>query len=329
MERLLGLLTVLIDTPRPLTAAEIQARVPGYPADLSAFRGAFERDKVAVRTMIGVPLSPQEVPGTDPPALGYRLHPRDAHLADPGLEPEERAALHLAASAVRIGGIEATGGLWKLGGAPPYGGSVPVDPRGRGTQRTGAGGDGPVADVGELPADRNLVRLFAAITDQRDVAFGYRGEQRRVAPHRLDYVRGRWYVTGHDHGRDDLRNFRLDRIDGDVTTGDRSEHRRPSEAGPGVRLAPWELGGEPPVTARLLVDADQRPNALATARGAHVAEERDDGSVVLELRVTSRAGFRSYVLGFLDHAEVLGPAELREDLVAWLAATIDRVEGRR
>ncbi len=311
MERLLGLLTVLIDAPRPLTAAEIQARVPGYPTDLTAFRGAFERDKVAVRTMIGVPLAPQAVPGTDPPAVGYRLHPRDAHLADPGLEPEERAALHLAASAVRIGGLEATGGLWKLGGAPGPGGS-----------------EAPVADVGELPADRNLVRFFTAIADQRDVTFAYRGEQRRVAPHRLDYVRGRWYVTGHDHGRDDTRHFRLDRIDGDVETGDRSEHRRRSGGGAGVRLAPWELGGDASVTARLLVDADQRPNALATARGARVVEERDDGSVVLEMRVTSRAGFRSFVLGFLDHAEVLGPPELRDDVVAWLAATIDRVEGR-
>jgi predicted DNA-binding transcriptional regulator YafY len=186
-----------------------------------------------------------------------------------------------------------------------------------------------VAVVGELPADRNLVRLFAAITDQRDVGFGYRGEHRQVAPHRLDYVRGRWYVSGHDHDRDATRHFRLDRIDGDVETGERSRHRRSNDAGPGVRLAPWELGGEPPVTARLLVDADQRPNALATARGARVAEERDDGSVVLELRVTNRAGFRSFVLGFLDHAEVLGPPELREDLIAWLAATIDRVEGRR
>jgi predicted DNA-binding transcriptional regulator YafY len=38
------------------------------------------------------------------------------------------------------------------------------------------------------------------------------------------------------------------------------------------------------------------------------------------LRVTNRDAFRSFVLGFLDHAEVLGPDELRDDLVAWLTA---------
>ena len=48
-------------------------------------------------------------------------------------------------------------------------------------------------------------------------------------------------------------------------------------------------------------------------------EEEADGSVVVELPVTNRAAFRSFVLSFLDHAEVLEPPELRDDLVAWLS----------
>ncbi len=51
-----------------------------------------------------------------------------------------------------------------------------------------------------------------------------------------------------------------------------------------------------------------------------VTERRDDGSVVLELEVTSRSGFRSFLLSFLEHAEVLGPPELRTDVIAWLEA---------
>ena len=43
-----------------------------------------------------------------------------------------------------------------------------------------------------------------------------------------------------------------------------------------------------------------------------------DGSVVLTLRVTSRAGLRSWVLGFLDHAEVLSPPAERDALISWL-----------
>ena len=56
----------------------------------------------------------------------------------------------------------------------------------------------------------------------------------------------------------------------------------------------------------------------------HVGPDRVCGprtttaAVVVELPVTNRAAFRSFVLSFLDHAEVLEPAELRDDLVAWL-----------
>ena len=49
-----------------------------------------------------------------------------------------------------------------------------------------------------------------------------------------------------------------------------------------------------------------------------MVERRDDGAVVVALPVTNREAFRSFVLGLLEHAEVLGPAELRADIVAWL-----------
>jgi predicted DNA-binding transcriptional regulator YafY len=42
--------------------------------------------------------------------------------------------------------------------------------------------------------------------------------------------------------------------------------------------------------------------------------------VVVTMTVTNRDSFRSFVLTFLDHAEVLGPPELRTDVVGWLEA---------
>jgi predicted DNA-binding transcriptional regulator YafY len=47
-----------------------------------------------------------------------------------------------------------------------------------------------------------------------------------------------------------------------------------------------------------------------------LAEAEDH--VVVELPVTNRAAFRSFVLSFLGHAEVLEPPELRAEIVAWL-----------
>jgi predicted DNA-binding transcriptional regulator YafY len=36
------------------------------------------------------------------------------------------------------------------------------------------------------------------------------------------------------------------------------------------------------------------------------------------MSVTNIDGFRSFALGFLEHAEVLSPPELRDDIVKWL-----------
>src|SRR5437764_1123194 len=75
---------------------------------------------------------------------------------------------------------------------------------------------------------------------------------------------------------------------------------------------------DPDELARLLVDADHGGWAVGQV-GADAVESRDeDGSEVLAVTVTNRGAFRSFVLGFLDHAEVLDPPDLRDDLVSWL-----------
>jgi predicted DNA-binding transcriptional regulator YafY len=80
------------------------------------------------------------------------------------------------------------------------------------------------------------------------------------------------------------------------------------------------MGDEDAVTVEVLVDADQARWAVATAGDGAVVRQGDDGSVVLRLVVTNRAALRSFVLGLLDHAEVLEPGDVRTDLVAWVRA---------
>ena len=74
------------------------------------------------------------------------------------------------------------------------------------------------------------------------------------------------------------------------------------------------------MTARLLVDAEQAAWAVRHVGSEAVEERRPDGAVVLGVRVTHREAFRSMVLGFLDHAEVLSPPEVRAEMVTWLEA---------
>src|SRR5436190_4185379 len=306
LERLLNLTAALLETSKPLSASEVARRVFGYPEEKGAFRRTFERDKDDLREM-GIPIVMTEIEGTDPPEVGYRIPKDQYYLRDPGLEPDELAALHLAASAVRLDGIDGASGLWKLGGRPE--GLVP-------------GAQGPA--VTPLPVDTRLVVLWDAVAQRKPVAFTYHEVERTIDPYRLDFQRDHWHLSGYDHVRDEERNFRVDRIESDVTAGERHGFQRPVTGVPGARLEPWQLGEGDEVTARVLIDAHQAAIAVGEAGHDAVVDERDDGSVILEMTVTNLDGFRTFVLGFLEHAEVLSPPEVRADIVAWLEALVSQ-----
>lgn len=294
LERLINLVAALKAADRPLTRAELHERVPGYPeGNEESARRAFERDKDSLRSM-GVPISTEALESEHGFVDGYRIRSEEYELPDPGLEPDELAALHLAISAVHLEGGEGTAALWKLGGSRPD-------------------------DEAEIAmgGGEHLALLFAAVGARQVVRFRYRDEERTVDPWRIAYRNGRWYLSGRDHDRDEERQFRLDRLSEASTVGQAGAFERPPRprAGP---PDPWEMGEEDPVEAALLVDADQVDWALRFLGETRLAERREDGAAVFSLSVRNREAFRSMVLTFLDHAEVLEPAELRADLVGWL-----------
>ncbi|MDQ2650173.1 MAG: WYL domain-containing protein [Actinomycetota bacterium] len=299
LERLLNLTALLLSAARPVPAEDIQDQLD-YPEDQAAFRRAFERDKDELRAM-GIPLRVERVPGRMPEVDGYRIPPEEYALRDPGLTTDELAALHLAASAVQVEGFSATPGLLKLGGL--------VDDAGR--SEVGV-------QVAALPADPNLATLFSAVQSRTPVELRYKDQVRTVDPYRLEFLRGRWYLTGFDHTRDDDRNFRLDRIDGAVAVLDLPPFERPTGGVPGASRSAWELGDEEVVVATLRIDAELAAWAVQHLGPDHLRSTDADGAVVVELPVTNRAAFRSFVLSFLDHAELLGPEDLRNDLISWL-----------
>lgn len=307
LERLLNLTMALLQTPRPLTAAEIRERVPGYPDSEASFRRAFERDKDSLREM-GVPVTLIEISHTDPPTDGYRILEADYYLRDPGFEADELAALHLAASAVKIDSTHGIEGLWKLGG-------VVEDPTAAPASRPSS--ESPEATVA-LPGDPNLGPLFSAVTDRRSVSYTYNGTNRTVDPYRLDFQRGHWYLTAFDHVRAEERNFRVDRIESEVQLGRTNAFTRPATAVPGGPAQPWQFGEGDPVTAYLLVDRDQAPWVRQHLGDDAVVETRASGAIVFRVSVNNWPAFRSFALTFLEHAEILSPPELRDRMVAWL-----------
>lgn len=297
LERLLNLTLLLLESPRPVTAEEIHSKLAGYPERADSFHRAFERDKDDLREL-GVPIEVTTVPGTDPPVPGYRIPPERYYLPELDLEADELAALQLALAAVRLGELGPPG-VEKLGG------SVPSESE---------AGTAPIAEVPTSPA---LLDLYEAALNQSVVTFEYRGASRVVEPYRLDFHKGRWYLTGYDRTREAERRFRLDRFVGQVEIGPPGAFQRPSHVS-GLRLDGWELGDSPPVTVELAVDAALVPHVRALLPPETRWEQREGGSEVAHVEVTNTDAFRGFALGFLDHVEILEPPEIRADMVRWL-----------
>jgi predicted DNA-binding transcriptional regulator YafY len=298
LSRLLKLIAVLSETTVPMTSRELREQVGGYGENDVAFRRNFVRDKDELRDL-GIEIEMVERSDLDPPVPAYRIPRSSFALRDPGLTPQEAGALQLAVSLVRFDGLAGGDGLWKLGGAA----SAPA---------AGA----PITS--DLPATPQLATLFGAVAERRITSFSYRDRPRVVEPYRLHFARGRWYLLAKERDDDEAKHFRLDRIEGVPEVGSAWGFEAPrAEVVAGVP-DPWQLGDGPTRVARVAIDGPQAPSARATLGPDAVVEEHDDGSIVVELAVTHDDGFRSFLLGFLDHAEVLGPPELRADVVAWL-----------
>jgi proteasome accessory factor B len=292
LERLLNLTAALLHAEVPLTAEELRDRVGGYPDAKATFRRAFERDKDDLRSM-GMPLRVEPVPGVDPPVDGYRLVRDEYAGTELAFEADELAALHLATSLVRLDGDDTA--LVKLGAA---------------------GGNAPTDSVGRVPFNDTLATMIGAAVDRRALEFTYNDVERIVEPWKVSFTRGHWYLSGFDRLREDQRLYRVDRIEGDVSLSG------PAEAPVGdvnepIDLRGWELGDGPAVEATIVVDADQ------AAYARHILDDvvdQPDGSVTATLDVRNIDAFRSFVLSFLEHAEILEPAHLRNGFVEWLEA---------
>src|SRR4051794_16133887 len=202
-ERLMNLVICLLHTRAFITAERLRETIPGYddaPSD-DAFKRMFERDKEDLRDL-GIPLETGSLSHWDD-EVGYRIARGDYALPDVTLEPDEAAAVGLAArmwSSAALGS-QATRALRKLEAA-----GVEVGPLPDGLQpRVGAGGTG-------FPA------IAEAVREGRVVTFAYRGATdvdpatRRVEPWGVVWWHGRWYLVGRDLDREAPRVFRLSRI---------------------------------------------------------------------------------------------------------------------
>jgi proteasome accessory factor B len=314
-ERLVNLVLCLLSTRQFLTAERIRTAVPGYEPDDGtaradeAFKRMFERDKAELREL-GVPLETGTASVFDQEP-GYRIAHREYALPDIILEPDEAAAVGIAARLWQHAGLAAaaSSGLAKLRAA-----GVEVDPQ-------ATLGVEPVVTV-----DPAFGPLTSAARDRRAVTFSYRVPEvddpatRRLEPWGVVCWRGRWYVVGHDRDRDATRCFRLSRIVGNVRPVGRSSAFVPP---PNVDLISYVAGFDGPVqrTGRAVVVA--RPGRAAGLRRWASAVDGDR----LTLPYADVERLASTLAGYGPDVFVEGPPEVRDAVIQQLKEVMSRHEG--
>jgi predicted DNA-binding transcriptional regulator YafY len=316
IERLINLIAALLEAPRPIPVDEIRTKIAGYEQDeFETFRRAFERDKEALRAM-GIPIELVRDPLTDQ-AEGYIIRKESYYLPQLDLEPDELAALRLAADAVLGAGEEASSGLLKL--------SVdqPLDPLA-----------GPKIVWGaDVAAEQPLVpELYAALSNRRPVAFGYataaggEAERRQLEPYSLLHRRGQWYVTGRDLDRDALRSFKLSRMSAPVEQLEGS-YEIPSSFDAGAQLGDeaWERGPDQPVAVTVRFAPSLRWWAEQNLP-EWPAGEGPSGSLDVQLQVGRVEALVAWVIERGSDVEIVAPegarAALLDHLRPFLEATV-------
>lgn len=294
IERLLNLISALLATEKPLSRHTIRERIPGaYSENDESFRRTFERDKDELRAL-GIPIHLEQIPATDPPLDGYRIRQSDYEADHPVLDSEEIAALHLASNLVHLEGDDLDSPFYKMGGVL----------------------QGKAPTLSEIPSESLIEVCMQALIEHLTIFFNYKNERREVNPDRLVFSGSKWYLVAYDKNRQNIRHFRLDRIEGEIELT--SEKFEPSDkVSEIIQEPPWRFGEEEKLI-ELKINKSHAAWALEVIGTKAVYEELADGSIILHEVVRDWEIFRTFVFSFLDAAEILKPIECRKAIIDWL-----------
>ncbi|NMR18826.1 YafY family protein [Cellulomonas fimi] len=169
----------------------------------------------------------------------------------------------------------------------------------------GAGADTLLDLAWAAHARRTVVIAYTAWDGQES--------QRELDVYGLVFHFGRWYATGHDHGRDDVRTFRLDRI-ASVRQGDGSyavpaDFDATTQVVSGIAAVRWSHEVSVVLRTTLAEAGERLPPSVG-----QLSEHRD--GVLLEARVEHLDGMARMLAGLGWDFEVITPDALRDEVLA-------------
>ena len=299
--RLLALLEALQSRP-VATGRELAGRLGIDPRTLRRYVAALQE--------LGIPVEGQRGVGG-----GYRLRP-GYRLPPLMLTDDEAVVVALGLVAARRFGLDtesaaAEGALAKVHRVLP----VELRRRVEALESTLAFTAASTAGA-PVPGDTALL-LADAIRRRRRVRTTYRSfsgatSVRELSPHGLVVHAGRWYLAAHDHGRDDARTFRVDRMSR-AAFADEAGVAPPdgfdavAHVSASLARVPWTWEVEVVLHAPLARVGERVSPTLA-----ELAET--DGGTLLRMRVESLDWMASLLAGLDVDFTIRRPDELRSSV---------------
>jgi proteasome accessory factor BC len=329
--RQLSLISYLMAERRPVTAPEIRRDVEGYSAmNEDAFARRFYADRSELEAL-GIVLSVEK------PADGlveqetYSLPPENFHLPPIEFTDAELAALRTA--------------LQLLDGEFAY-----AEPLRLALQQISWGRPSPLlapeqhtvalgitGSAGGHDVSQRLAKIETAIFRRKTVVFDYYTMERddlggrRVDPYQLLYQGGQFYVVGRSHERSAIRVFRLSRIHGKVGYATKAEHdfQRPADFDPRgyANRIDWQFGdsigtAEVWIGHRIAWQIERH-----FGRYGEMHAPNGNGDRVFFTSYANKRQLIAWVLGLGEHARVLNPPELVDELRERIELLIERHVG--
>ncbi len=318
--RQLSLISYLMAERRPVTALEIRRDVEGYSGmNEDAFARRFYADRAELESL-RIQLTVERPADGAAEQENYSLRPENFHLPAIEFTDQELAALQTAlhlldgefayAEPLRLALQQITWGRPSPLRAPE--------------QRSVALGITASAGGHELSA--RLAKVETAIFRNKTITFDYytmeRDEvgPRRVDPYHLLFQGGQFYLLGYAHERKAIRVFRLSRIQGKVAYATKAEHdfKRPGDFDPRsyATRAEWQFGEERGV-AEIAISgriAWQIERHFGRYGEIQRSAEEDGAAMLFVTPYASPRMIVSWVLGMGEHARLLGPPELTDEL---------------
>jgi len=304
-ERLVNLTIALLATKRYLTKSEIFNSVDGYEGTAETKERMFERDKDDLRSL-GIDI---EVGSFDPlfnDEAGYKIKQEKYQFELGDISSTEVALLSLAAEAWQEAsfGDVAQRALLKLRsiGIPSDELSIPAT-----VQKLNDGG-------------QDLSLITQAIAQSQRLAFDYLDsnlsvKMRSVVPIALSTRNGFWYLSGVDQEIQEIRTFRVDRINGAIaaSAGPKDFHT-PTGFDPGKALS------ESPTQSFALIDV--RVGKASSLRALAISTQSLGEWDQVKIPILNLDSLCSLVLWHGPDAFVQEPAELRDLVVNHLESLV-------